>query len=381
MDTISRGEPRIQGFVAADDDRIDYVSDDHRTVIELKQSSPGVRGLRTGLLQLARFLDEHPSVERGCLLLNRSRLSRERLQEEWCATKGVLKKSVSRRLGIIAFEENFQWIDPKDGELQSIAAKFEPHLTSSSADTRWHSEGTVIRPTRPQRKYALPRRPGQKFYEIAKVLISRWLQKMGPIAIGELARQVGCSYPTVSAALKRSSLRRAASHLSNRSVELRAFPHETWSELVALSSTMRPTFRFQDRSGDKRSPQSLLKRLERNTVSHLAVGGVIAARHWHPGIDLHGIPRLDLLYHSCDKRLDLTFVEKLDPALELVDDGLSADLVVHVIQRSMPLFVKPNPNGVSLADPVETALDLCELSLIPQADRLLTHLRPEVRLP
>jgi hypothetical protein len=218
-------------------------------------------------------------------------------------------------------------------------------------------------------------------YEVLKVLLSRWLQRQGPIAIGELAEQAGCSYPTVRKALAKQSIRSAIRTTSNRAVELKAFPRDSWRELLALSNTQRNCFRFRDRSGEKPTVQSLLKRLEKAKPPHLALSGVLAARHWHPNFDLHGTPRLDLVYHAPRGKVDLDFVRKLDPALTRVDDPLeSAILVVHPLIRETPLFALPTDHGIPWADPVETALDLCDLSLTTQANQLLTHLRPEVRL-
>jgi hypothetical protein len=113
----------------------------------------------------------------------------------------------------------------------------------------------------------------------------------------------------------------------------------------------------------------------------LALGGVLGARHWHPDFDLHGTPRLDLVYHAPNGNVDLEFVRKLDPALTQVDDrSESAVLVVHPLVRAAPLFIETTERSIPWADPVETALDLCDLSLTTQANQLLTHLRPEVRL-
>ena len=124
-----------------------------------------------------------------------------------------------------------------------------------------------------------------------------------------------------------------------------------------------------------------MRRLEKTKPRHLALGGVSSARFWHPDFDLNGTPRLDLLYHAPGGEADLEFVKKLDPALTL-DDDLSASpaLVIHPIVRAASLFAESTGGRIPWADPVETVLDLSDMSLTAQANQLLTHLRPEVRL-
>jgi len=116
--------------------------------------------------------------------------------------------------------------------------------------------------------------------------------------------------------------------------------------------------------------------------SGIALGGVVAARHWHPEFDLHGTPRLDLLLHAPEDTLDLSFVRKLDPALRRIDEyDESPVLVIRPLQRSDPLFEVVPDKSLPLADPVETTLDLRDLGLMAQAGQLLAHFRTEVRLP
>ena len=86
-------------------------------------------------------------------------------------------------------------------------------------------------------------------------------------------------------------------------------------------------------------------------------------------------------YGTPNGKVDLEFVRKLDPALTRVDDlSDSAVLVVHPLIRAVPLFVEKSERTMPGADPVETALDLFDLSLTTQANQLLTHLRSEFRL-
>jgi len=343
---------------------VDYLSRDGKTAVEVQRATNGTRGLYSAVMQLATYLEQNPSVEQVCLVLNLTRMSLSRLKEEWNATKRVLRQTIAPRLKLVALEGRNSWIDPDEPFLRRIAHAFEP--------TAPNHKGL--------QSDAIPQQHGQKLYEVWKVLLNGWLQKQGPIAISDLAEEVGCSYPTVRKALDRPSIRNALRTTSNRSVELKAFPHESWRELVAVSST-RYTIRFRDRSGEKPTPQGLLKRLERTNPSKLALGGTLAARHWHAEFDLHGTPRLDLVYHAPSGEVDLEIVRRLDPALARTDEPSEpAILVVHPLVRAASLFSKSTASRLPWADPVETALDLCDLSLTTQAHQLLTHLRPEVRL-
>jgi hypothetical protein len=213
-----------------------------------------------------------------------------------------------------------------------------------------------------------------------KVLLHRWLRRERAIPIGRLAEQVGCTYPTVAQALKRLERGRNIIRHSNRSVELGKFPREAWNELIAVSSSMRQSFRYEDASGERPDPQSLLRRLDRMKPPGVAVSGVVAARFWHPDFDLHGMPRLDLVLHAPQGRADLAFMRRLDPALRRVEDSnQSAIVVLHPLARHDPLFEGEAGSALPLADPVETVLDLQELGLTVQAGQLMTHFRPDAR--
>jgi len=343
---------------------IDFVSHDGHRVVEHQQAGHGVRSFYLGLMRLALYLAKHPRVEQGCLVVNRTRMSRNRLEEEWSKTTDVLRHDITQRLAVIAIEDDGVWFQPHDEFVTWL-------VRTAGLDTRTpQASESVIHVS-----------PGPKTHEVLKVLLVHWLQRHAPVPTGELADEVGCSYPTVRKALAKTTARKAVHYTSNRSVAFQMFPHDFWSELVALSQTHRQSFRFIDRSGDRPDPDRLLARLRQLDVQSIAIGGVHAARFWHHAFDLHGTPRLDLIFHALDGTVDLSFVKKIDPALGLSEDSSKSPvLVVHPLVRARSLFVE-NPNGSTpYADPVETALDLDDLSLSVQSHQLLTHLRPEVRL-
>ena len=137
--------------------------------------------------------------------------------------------------------------------------------------------------------------------------------------------------------------------------------------MLAVSDEVRGTVRFADRSGQARSPESLLRRLRKIGRQDVAVGGVLGAKHYQPSLDLVGNPRLDISIHSGRKTADLSFVEPLDPGLEkTVKRDESPTLVIHTIRRAASLF-QPGEDSIPWADPVECLLDLHEARLESQA--------------
>jgi hypothetical protein len=167
----------------------------------------------------------------------------------------------------------------------------------------------------------------------------------------------------------------------DRRVILRWFPREEFARLLAVADRARSTTRFADQSGRPRTPESHLHRLETLNPPGLAIGGVLGARHYYPDLDLVGTPRLDLSLHSPGKRMNLDFLEKLDPALKRVEDPLApANVVVHAVRQADAQF-SPREGGLAWADPLECLFDLHEARLEMQAAQFLEalqHHRPAI---
>jgi hypothetical protein len=342
------------------DERVDLVSRDGTTAVEFQDRPQGLRGLYSGVMRLALYCVEKPSLRRACLVINANQLSKERLAREWSDIKKLFASQISNRLCLIAFGEK-EWIDPDDAELQSIANLFQ----------KFPLDGVQT-----QRRIPRPR-----YFEIAKVLLVNWLQKRGPIPVSKLKEMAGCTHPTIREAVRRLDQKQYIRRQSDRSVELTRFPDETWNELVALSPMNRRSIPFVDTSGDQFDPHRLVRRLSALKVPRVAVSGVEAARFWDPEFDLHGTPRLDLILHSPDGAVDLGFIDQLDPALMPANQmDQSPILVVHPLWRPEPLFTVSDDHELPFADPVETALDLLELGLVEQTGQLFAHFRPDARL-
>lgn len=317
-------------------------------IVEVKDAQSGVRDLRAAVAELA-LRTRDTSAPRAVLLIRGARMSAAGLREEWARLLTVLVPDVADRLRLVAVLEEDVVVVPDEVWMRELADR-------------------VTGAARPQARSARVDRS----FEVMRVLLSRWLLHRGRIAVGELQRQTGLSHPSVSKGL--AALGPALDRHRDRSVALRAFPREAWSQLVALAPRVRQTAAFVDESGRGGDPQRLLERLRRAPPPGVAVAGVLAARQWHPAFDLEGLPRLDLSVHAPDGGMDTAFVALLDPALVPAPPGTPPLLVLHAVPRAETLFV-PHDGGLPWADPVEALLDLYELRLIEQADDLVRALR------
>jgi CRP-like cAMP-binding protein len=322
--------------------------------IDVKFNVDALRAVRTGLLQLAYSMAETP-VSFGYLVLVNSKITRDRLGQEWRAAAAVFRPDVFDRIAICVIREDRRFGVPRDPDAATWQAMEEAVREQRSAGEE-------------DRKGRL-----DYFAVILEILLCRWLTDRPPIGALALARSAGCSYPTVSRAVQRfgSLLERS----SGRRISLRSFPHDDFAWLLAVSPRFRRTARFADRSGQPRSPESLLSRLRQLRSADIALGGSLGARHYCSGLNLLGTPRLDLSLHKASGEMDLGFIAQLDPALKQVEDPSEpASVAVHAVRRSDSLFEPDAKDGLPWADPVECLLDLHETGLESQAREFLAML-------
>jgi hypothetical protein len=209
---------------------------------------------------------------------------------------------------------------------------------------------------------SLPRADMQS--EVFRVLLHQWIVGKGPMTSDWIAKAVGCSYRTVAATIEK--LGPVVERLSDRRVRLKYFPREAWSQFVAVSKNARAATSFCDRSDQPRSPESLVRRLQKLGRSDVAIGGVIGAKRYFAELDIVGAPRLDLCIHAPGKHADLGFVQQLDPALSPTSDPHEPPrLAVHFLRRKESFFTRDS--GGIWADPVECLADLIEARLDTQA--------------
>lgn len=324
------------------------------TYVEVKSGLNAVRNLRAGLLDLAYVLQSHPN-HRGMLVLADANITNARLENEWDLARQTLRFEIFSRLSILTYQ---------NGEFRG-----HPYLPPQSFIDRLQE---VV-----GRETSLAGRPLPRpdyFSEILKLLIHHWLQRDEPMTTASLQTKIGCAYPTVAKTLEK--LAPFLSRSSDRRVALKTFPKAAWSALITRGDEVRQTRRYVDRSGELRTPDSLVRRLTKLGRRDLAIGGVLGARSHFPNLDLLGNPRLDLTLHCPGSRLDLSFVARVDPGLVLANsDQEPAALVVHVLRRKESLF-SAMPEGGWRADPVECLLDLHEARLEAQAAEFFSALAP-----
>lgn len=312
-----------------------------------------MREVRAALLQMAYALESLPGHE-AYLLLVGSGITEDRLRHEWKSLTSVLRPDIARRLTICLQSDDGLVGIPAgpDAEARQFLEKRTSEIAPPGA--------TLL--SRPD-----------SYFVVLKVLLLHWLRRGEPVTTTWLMKTTGFAYPTVANVLKKmgSLLERT----SDRRISLRWFPHEQLQYLVANSLRARSTICFVDRSGKPRSPGEHLRRLRKLALPHVAVGGIMGARHYFPDIDLIGTPRLDLSVHVPGNMLDGGFVRKLDPALQPLGDPLApASLAIHAV-RHAEAFFEPGHHGPVWADPLECLLDLHEARLEKQATEFLEALK------
>jgi hypothetical protein len=341
----NRRPPTAQNQVSAE------VGDD---LFEIKTGIDSHRTLSTALVKLAYLLGERPK-SRGFLVMVDSAISQPRLLHEWLRASKTFRPDILNRL---------TWCVVQNGIVHGV-----PEKPSSEV------QRAVLELVSKERASTAPRatRSRDPLSDILRILINQWLNRAGPLTSRWIAEAAGCTYPTVASALEK--LEKYLVRHSDRRVELKTFPRDEWSRLVANAEKVRQTLRFADRSGQPRSIESLHSRFDRIRTETMAIGGVLGARRRQPQFDLLGTPRLDLSIHCRTPSLDLAFLRQLDPALEPAHPEESARLVIHMV-RYPHSFFETASDGSSWADPVECLLDLHEMRLESQAKDFLQFLTP-----
>ncbi|MCB9699139.1 MAG: hypothetical protein H6738_20320 [Alphaproteobacteria bacterium] len=341
--------PRAGGDRAAASDAPDYATGDRELFVDVAASHGGTRDLRASVVQLA--LRAHGREGRGVLLVQRTRMSAAGMRAEWDRLLEVLAPEIAARLGLVALLDDGAVVVPDGPVLQELVA----------AAAKAGTAGKRVRVDRS--------------FEVMRVLLARWLMRQGRIAIGELGRQAGLSHPSVSKAL--AALGDAVERKPDRSAILRTFPHEQWARLLALAPSVRQTTAFVAGRCRIIEPRELLDRLADLRPPGVAAGGAVAARHWHPGLELPLLQRVDLSVHAPDGPMDTAFVGELDLGLAQAPTGTTPLLVLHAVPRAESLFTPSHGPGLPIADPVDALLDLHEAGLDERASALVRALRGE----
>jgi hypothetical protein len=322
------------------------------TIVEVIRKLRDTRGFRSALLEMAKVASGAPD-RRVVLILVEPDMTVDRIEAEWSGLTQVLSHSIAERLSLVV---------NKADAVERVFGEPNNDIT--------HVLHTLIVPSKPGRN-RFKRSSSTAFFEILRVLLIQGFRRTGPLTSKEIGEQTGFSYPTIANALQK--LEHHLIRHSDRRVELKAFPKDAWFKLLAQVETVRSSQGFSDRSGRPRPIEVLLDRLRELDRLDIAVSGIVGARHYLPGIDLIGTPRLDLMVHAQLEFDAQDIVRELDAALKPSEKGEASRLVVHRLVRPASFFHIPE-QGYRIADEVECLLDLHEARLESQAAEFQTRL-------
>jgi hypothetical protein len=313
-------------------------------IVEKKVVLNASRDLRDALVQLAGTLEALPLL-RGYLFLQDPDLSADLIEREVSGFKKLLRSDIANRLQVVVSKEG-----RLVGELHDLPASDLELLHRGMAQ--------------PKDQQHILRR-ANKQDEVVLAFLHAWTQASTPVTSQWLASTVGCNYRTVASTIEQ--LGRAIERHSNRSVSLKYFPEKIWARIVARAYTTRSSMYFVDASGQPRSPDSLVRRLNSIRRDDIALGGVLGARSYQTELDIVGSPRLDLTLHCPGTSIDLDFIRQLDPALKQTRDTQQpVQLALHFVRRNESFFQRSH-DGTLFADPIECLLGLYDASLTDQA--------------
>lgn len=311
-------------------------------LLKIKRTSGAVE-LRGVLLSLAYLLESEPPGSRAICVLQDSRLTGERVQDEIARFRATVIPALADRVFLVAIRGG-----AVQGELPPMDAPLLPMIVESA-----------------QRESASP--PSRVTQQAVKsAALSRWLTTKGRLGVADMQRATGASMPTVIAAfraMRHDGLVYAQGAGWRLADEL---PWDNVRRMVDAHAAERRVIRFMDPSGHARSPVAMAERLQKaqRGSEDLAVdlGGVLGAQQHYPDLDITGAPRLDLCaYHG-----DASFVRKIDAGLvETVDPSDKAALVIHMTRD--PRRGPRQPGELRPASVIDCLADLLEIGLHAEA--------------
>lgn len=321
------------------------------TVFEYKAGIRDLRMLHSLIMRLAGLLTGSKE-RRAVLILDEPGISPGRLAEEWERLQLIIHPKLMERLSLVTLNKD----SPSQvyGGLSKDEESALPEIRGKLRTRSLHKK----------------ERGPDAFSEILKVLLIHWFRKSGPLQLKTLAGMAGYSYPTLAAELKK--LEPYLVRHSDRRVELKSFPRDAWFKLLANADSIRARMAFTSRR--PRGIEVLLSRFLEQDRSDVALGGVVGAKHYLPGLDLLGAPRLDLVAHRLDTQEIRLIVERMDPALKQARRGDAPQVIFHTIVRPESFFVyggKESP----VADEVECLLDLHDARLESQSAEFVEFLK------
>jgi len=351
-------------YAGEQDTRYDFRSRDGQHVLKLKQSLHSTRDLSAALFQLASLFADRAEITYATLVARLPKMGADRVQEEWRRLQKMLRPQIGKRLRMIALAVDRDIIIPDGDELRRVMLFARDAFRCSE---RMHQVGSSSAPWT------------EKTFEAWRVLLDAWLRGEDPLPIHEIVRRSGCSYPTVAATIDRLQRNGEIERSRNRSAMFRTLPRRSLVEILTLSTHLRQTIQFVDTSGRPSDVVGLLRRItSKAEKAMVAVGGVVAARHYTPNFDLNGLPRIDITTY---RGASIDWLNEADPAMDRVGMQGQSEilrspvLVVHRVLRAAAQFDAASGARLPWAGPAETLLDLFDLRLTSQAEDFVQEMR------
>lgn len=153
-------------------------------------------------------------------------------------------------------------------------------------------------------------------------------------------------------------------------------------ELLGRIGAVPPSIRLRFKQGaTPRPPHELLERARKATRAQpkwhrISISGAAAAMQDYPGLDLMGLPRLDLCLRTerHAAAVDLRMLENLSTQLEIEPNPTApAPIVVSLPRASVDLTRNTVPGGTPLASPFDVYLSLMEAGLRAQSVKYAQH--------
>lgn len=318
-----------------------------------KRGLSAYRDVRDVLSQMALQMPPDPDKQ-AYFVIDNPKISTQGIIDEFESFREILRPAVALVLHIIITREGcIEYADTTDLS-DADRKQVERHIATHD----------------PADRVALPK-ASMKF-EVFKCILLEWVENKAVMTNKQIADHAGCSYRTVAAVLE--LLGPAVARNQDRSFYLEYFPEDTLNHFMAAADKHRATIHYEDKSGEPVAAEVLMKRFAKLKPPHVALSGVIGAKHYNPDLDIVNAPRLDLIVHApASAMADNSFIPHLDPALKESRTKYPA-VAVHFLRRKHSNF-NTDGNGLNWADPVECLLDLYEAGLGPQMSGFLSFIK------
>lgn len=338
----------------------------HGSVVTSIKQSSSVRDVRDAVMTMAFFMRSGDMCARSLLVLTDSKLSANRLEQEFNRLRSVLRSEIGDQLDFLIIKtDSARWHlehSNKFGEDPLFCAALDELLTEHR-----------VAPTRPS---SLPAR------QIAMSVITEMLMRSGRTeSIQRIIQESGVSHPTVKA-VEKDLAAKGLLHPSRHAVGMAIRPPsaQQWIALANEHAIQRKATLYCDPTGTS-TPNRLASRLARLQEDGIlpktiGISGVIGAATHFANLDITSAPRLDL----CSPDSADHIAAHLDAGLVRSDSDsarfLKPVLAIHLTRIS-------NMSGTSNHAPttagwLDCLADLLELGFVGESHSMADHMAKQV---